>query len=145
MPSNQFFTDHGLPLKSGDYANKGTYMYVVGKYAGTLWFGKGGSVEDSILPLGTTALGAYRPALKCVQSEVEAKALASRLGLKWGGTGDYGNKGAYAYRSLDAEYLTKHAGTAWWGTGGDSTSISLPLDKQPEIKARFVCLKTCST
>ena len=56
-----------------------------------------------------------------VKTEDEAKALATQMGMTWGGTGEYQVKGAYYYKE------GQHEGTMWWGTGGDEDTISAPM------------------
>jgi len=108
---------------TGSFANKGCYAYPRGvtEYAGTAWWGTGGSPEDEMAPL------IFRPTYKMLDEEEdtnptgtpsdmnEARSLSERLGYTWGGAGAYLVKGPYVYPRDSA---SEHAGTAWWGTGG---------------------------
>ena len=71
-----------------------TDMYASGKYAGKLYFSSSADNAAKCKALGATAKGAHRPSRALPNTEAEAKALAKQLGMSWGGTGAYQNKGA---------------------------------------------------
>ena len=103
---------------TGEYTAKGAYYYKEGAHEGTMWWGTGGDAAARYAEIP----GIYRPLPphQC-RTEDEAKALATQMGMAWGGTGVYQVKGAYYYKN------GPHEGTMWWGTGGDDDAISAPV------------------
>jgi len=103
---------------TGTYRAKGAYYYKDGSHEGTMWWGTGGAAAARYAEIP----GTYRPLPphQC-RTEDEAKALATQMGMTWGGTGEYQVKGAYYYKE------GQHEGTMWWGTGGDEDTISAPM------------------
>ena len=69
-------------------------MYCSGKYAGKLYFSPSADNAAKCEALGANVKGAYRPSHALPTTEAEANALAKQLGMSWGGTGAYQNKGA---------------------------------------------------
>ena len=110
-------------------------MYVKGKHAGQLFWGNTAeTLDDFCGPLtgSAAAAGAFRPCDRFPRSEPEARALAEQLGMSWGGTGPYKNKGAYAYKT------GPHVGKMWWGTGGNAAHRHLPLNSPDLFRVPMV-------
>lgn len=152
----------------GNYGTKGCYFYESGEYAGSAFYGTGGSVEEkgskltlpqirvadiqcsgeitptNIPTITTTATPTDDPIKRkqkaCSEKE-NCKSAALKLGLRIGGKG-YSFAGNYKTKGCYFYASGKYAGIAYYGTGGStaekSTILTLPKQRVADVQCSAV-------